>query len=371
MPAPRRSARFSAASAGGPTSDSLSEALLGEIDALLDRCRDPALPAAFHDTLRDHLSTTGKLLRPRLFLAAWQTFGGRTPPARGALRAAGALELLHAFFLIHDDLIDQADTRRGRPTLHRRFEATCGVPPESGRSLALVAGDLLHTAAIELFLAARFPAPAGPEALGYLLEIIRSTGLAEVAELLSAAQPVSGVTENQILWICHGKTTRYTFEAPLMLAAILRQAPAAERTFIRRLATPLGLAFQLENDLHELRGLADPGGPPGDDWTTGIKTLWLRHLHERLPAREQARLQKLLGSTPGPRDRAWLAEALGRSETLQAIENRALELFLQARALLDEAPLRPRLREGFTVILDTIFRLRHHSEASAPRHGRD
>ncbi|MBV9656967.1 MAG: polyprenyl synthetase family protein, partial [Verrucomicrobia bacterium] len=216
--------------------------------------------ASLYDDLKEFVCRPGKRLRPLLFLLAHRVFAGgegvdgewlmvdgtkQTAAASSRnhqpftinssdLLAIGAsLEFLHAFILIHDDIIDRSETRRSLPTLHRVIEGRLTAFSDrrrAGKNLALVLGDILFALAQKCLLAE--PAGIDPTLrlrLGsLLLGCMIETGFGEAADIVHGTRDVSKVGLGEIETMYLLKTTRYTIECPLAMAALLAGAGAAE-----------------------------------------------------------------------------------------------------------------------------------------------
>ena len=228
----------------------------------------------------------GKRMRPRLVGIGWQAAGGALPLPSGVLRFGAGLELLHAFFLVHDDIADKADTRRGGPALHHVLGSG-----RLGENLAVVAGDLLFVEAVDALLSCEFAATG--RAVREVLAICRDTAAGQYLDLAFAdadpeAVPPSAARRAEML-----KTARYSFEAPLVAGAMLAGGSEREIAALRLVARPLGLAFQLQDDLLPLR-LGDSAGKPALADLAGGKKTWLMTLAWRaLDELGRARLKRL------------------------------------------------------------------------------
>lgn len=228
----------------------------------------------------------GKALRPRFCYWGHAIAGQDTSTL--LRQACAALELLHAFALIHDDLMDNSDTRRGRPALHREIAAQhrrhgwAGEPDSYGRAMALLAGDLAF--AIASRLAAALPAPA----LAVWSRMVDELVLGQFLDLAGAARQdrsheVAGTTA--LL-----KSGQYTVTSPLRLGAALAGAPCLPDG-LSRYGDLVGEAFQLRDDLLGVFG--DPrrtGKPVGEDLASGKPTQLLAYAADMLPPRGQALL---------------------------------------------------------------------------------
>lgn len=245
----------------------------------------------------------GKALRPRFCYWGHAIAGEGADPL--LLRAGAALELLHAFALIHDDLMDNSATRRGRPALHReiagqhRGRGWAGHSDSYGRAMALLTGDLAF--AIAGRLAAELPAPARTVWSGMVDELV----LGQFTDLAGAARQDRSLEVARTTTLL--KSGRYTVTGPLRLGAALTgaQLPAD----LTRYGDLVGEAFQLRDDLLGVFG--DPrrtGKPVGDDLTCGKPTQLLAYAAGMLPPRGQTLLA--LAGTPAL-TRADIAELTG------------------------------------------------------------
>jgi farnesyl diphosphate synthase len=220
------------------------------------------LEARVYDAMRYSALAPGKRLRPFLVLASANLFG---VAVRCALQVAAAVEMVHAYSLVHDDLpaMDNSDLRRGRPTCHKQFD----------EATAVLAGDGLLTAAFEVL--------AHPDTHGD--PAVRCELVSELATAAGAAGMVGGqmidlIAEHQNLDI--GAITRLQrMKTGALIAfsceagAILAKAPSELRTALRGYAHDLGLAFQIADDLLDVEGsAAETGKPVGADAAAGKAT---------------------------------------------------------------------------------------------------
>jgi len=322
--------------------------------------RPGLLPA--WSALEGFLTTEGKRLRPLLFLSTHRLFSAEdAEPSPAIFRAACALEFFHSFALAHDDIIDGSRSRRGQPTLHRRLAHLAGE--RRGENLALVLGDILFGFAVENFLLPGLNPRRGAAALRYFSTIAQDTGLGEALELALLGRPLEKVTEEDIRQTYFLKTTRYTFEAPLVLAAIFAGAPEPVLLSLHDFARPLGFAFQIENDLHEIGPRLGQTSDPADDVREGVKTLFLKRYHDALPSAEAAALRTELAQ--GHPSAVW---SRVRKDTLAAkivadLRQETAVNFQAARQVLMAAPLRPKQRAGLQALAAFIQRQTRHSEA--------
>jgi len=318
----------------------------------------PGLAPAW-TALEGFLNTEGKRLRPLVFLSAYELLDEtRAGVAPVIYRVAAALELFHAFALAHDDIIDGSQTRRHQPTLHRRLAAETGG--RNGENLALVLGDILFGYTVENFLLPGLDPARATAALRYFSTVAQDTGLGEALELSLLRTPLEAVTEEDIFNTYYLKTTRYTFEAPLVIAAILAGAPEPVLLSLHDYARPLGLAFQIENDLHETSGPES-----ADDLRAGVKTLFLKRCHDVLPAEEAVALRAALAQGDPAEVHQHLNQRGTATKVVKELTAETAAHFQEARQVLLAAPLRPEQREGLLALTAFIHRHSRHSEARA------
>ena len=268
--------------------DSL-EAFLGRtrarIDEALERClpRPPACPSVISEAMRYSVFAGGKRLRPTLTLAAADavarargaepaqasddTMPGLGAAVAAALPAACAIELIHTYSLIHDDLpaMDNDTLRRGRPTLHVVY----------GDGLAILVGDGLQAEAFALL--AREPAATDAIALGRKLRVLgviaeaaRTTGLVggQAIDLQAAGQAPGHETtlDADGLRTMHAKKTGALIRASAVSGAIMAGGDDDAVLAVDRYATELGLAFQIVDDILDVEGSGrELGKTPGKD----------------------------------------------------------------------------------------------------------
>lgn len=279
----------------------------------------------------------GKALRPRFCYWGHASAGGDNRDL--LLKACAALEFLHSFALIHDDLMDDSDTRRGRAALHRQIAAQhrrrgwAGDADGYGHAMAMLTGD--HAFAIASRLAAALPAPA----LAAWQQMVDMLVLGQFLDLAGTARQDRSAEVARTTTLL--KSAQYTVTGPLRIGAALAgvwKLPAA----LVRYGDLVGEAFQLRDDLLGVFG--DPecvGKPVGDDLACGKPTQLLAYAAGLLPPRGQA-LLALAG--PAALTRAQVAElaaeliACGARDGVEQKIQRNVEL---ACVSLDGAGLPP------------------------------
>ncbi len=243
----------------------------------------------------------GKRLRPAFCYWGWRGAGGSDCPE--IIAAAAALELLHASALVHDDVMDGSDTRRGQPALHRRFAAIHaeagwhGSADSFGVGAAILMGDLLLSWTDEMFHESGFPAGAAQRG-HQVLATMRTEVMA--GQYLDLLEQVSGAgTVQSALRVANYKSAKYTVERPLHLGAALAGAPGGVVSAYSRYGLPVGIAFQLRDDVLGVFGdPAQTGKPAGDDLREGKRTVLVAIAFAKASTAQAAALGRRLGD-PG------------------------------------------------------------------------
>ncbi|MEO6826235.1 MAG: polyprenyl synthetase family protein [Microbacteriaceae bacterium] len=268
------------------------------------------------DFSRDFLSG-GKRFRAQFCYWGWRSVGGSaaddpaaswSPGLDAVVQAATALELFHAAALIHDDIIDSSDTRRGAPSTHRRFEAVhreagfIGSAAGFGQAAALLLGDLLLGWSDEALDAGLAQLRDGDRALSARAEFNRMRTEVTAGQYLDILEEQAWSTQPDADMLARAhrvivyKSAKYSVEAPLALGASLGGRSAAQREGLREFGLPLGVAFQLRDDLLGVFG--DPsvtGKPAGDDLREGKRTVLVALTRQALSGAAKRNFDALLG----------------------------------------------------------------------------
>jgi geranylgeranyl diphosphate synthase, type I len=319
----------------------LSDFLARESVAL--ESADPAL-GVLMDLARHCVLACGKRLRPTFAYWGWRGLSGRSPELDAVVPALAGLELLHAFALVQDDVMDGSATRRGRPTVHQVLAAEhaaagrAGSADWFGSAGAVLLGDLLLVWADRIQMEARVPPAALLAARRHYDEMRIATIAGQYLDVLSDTE--SNVwSVDRALRVARLKTAGYTVTGPLLLGAALavEEPPVPVADAYRTYGAAVGEAFQLRDDLLGVFG--DPavtGKPAGDDLRTGKPTVLLL-LARRLATPTQ---RKALRQPPGDvADLAQLADVVAETGAVEAVEamvERRTEIAMEALA---DAPI--------------------------------
>jgi len=208
------------------------------------------LSPALFKSIKEFICRDGKRVRPILFCIGYLGYSKKTPP--GLYRSALSLELLHDFMLVHDDIIDKSDQRRGKPSMHAMLSNSLGQNKKvkfKGEDLAIVVGDVMYAMALDAFLAIRENMRRKESALKKLFLAALYTGSGEFIELLLGVKPIEKVTQKDIYKIYDYKTANYTFAFPLTMGAVLAGAKPYQIKKLHSYGMLLGRAFQIKDDI--------------------------------------------------------------------------------------------------------------------------
>jgi geranylgeranyl diphosphate synthase, type I len=282
----------------------------------------------------------GKRLRPAFCYWAWRAVG--RPPDDRIVVAASSLELLHASALVHDDVMDDSDTRRGRPTAHRQFHSL-GLPgsdQQFGLGSAILLGDLLLGWSDQQLRASGLSVGAVSRAMPYFDAMRSEVAAGQFLDLLAQASGQNSI--ERAMRVLRFKSAKYTVERPLHIGASLAGADESLISSLSLYGIPLGEAFQLRDDVLGMFG--DPeitGKPAGDDLRQGKRTVLMSRALELADDEDRTLLESAFGDPELTYESAARAlAAVKRSGALTHVEGLITELGATAMAAVAVAPIR-------------------------------
>ncbi len=306
------------------------------------------------DEIRRLVLSGGKRLRPAFCHWGYVGAGGGTDDQID-VDAGAAFELMHAFALFHDDVMDDAATRRGQPTTHAVAavdHASNGWVGESrrfGEGVAILVGDLAFVYADRLLEA------APPEAMSVWNELRIELNIGQYLDILGSVQSIRDVDKAER--ICRYKSGKYTIERPLHMGALLA-APDRGDEFLPALSAyglPLGDAFQMRDDVMGAFGDSDlTGKPVGGDLREGKPTPLLARA-VRSATREQRAVLDLVGQpTMDDETVARIQQAIIDTGALDELEAHISALTSNAVASLDAAPIAETAKTELIALADYV-----------------
>ena len=319
------------------------------------------------DALESFLLEGGKRLRPLFAYAGFAATGRVATPAD--IRAFTSLELLQACALIHDDLMDRSDTRRGKPAIHRHFEnmhqqeAMNGLADQFGEAAAVLLGDLALVWSDHLLHSSGVTNDALLSALSVHDEMRIELMAGQYLDVREAGEKSPSVDRS--LRIARYKSGKYTIERPLHLGASLAITDAAQRKsligILSAYGLPLGEAFQLRDDMLGIFG--DPsitGKPAGDDLREGKRTVLMAMTLERADQATAAKITAALGREDLTADDIEEIRALiTDTGAVKDVEDLIEGLLSNALTAANSAEIDPSARELFVELASSAIRRSH------------
>lgn len=316
-----------------------------------------ALAGAESFSLQSFAARGGKRIRPLLFCCGYLCMGGTDSQA--ILEASVAVELLQTGLIIHDDVIDRSTERRAGPTMHRlwqdyfreaRYRARYpGEPEHFGLSMALLMGDIASALAYEILVRSDFPPEHKLKAVHMFSDVIYRVAFGELLDVDLGMRSLDALSEEEILTVYELKTAGYTTEGPLHMGAVLGGAIPQHLALLSEYAVPLGIAFQIQDDLLGMFGTRDETGKDeGADLLEAKRTplvLWAW--------REAA-----------PHERTMLESALQNPQQAQRDLERVRALILSTGAARHAQEL---IAQNFAKVYASVEKIEHEMGPTAAR----
>ena len=309
----------------------VDRALASLLDARVEaaRAHGPDV-VALVDAVRSLSMRGGKRLRAVLVAAGYEACGGGA--AADVVMAGVSMELLQTYLLIHDDVMDGDEVRRGGPSVHAMLRERYGSA-KAGEHAAILAGDLAAALAEEALLAVPCAPARVAEASRELSRMQEEVVYGQLLDMRAGAATAAAVERMHEL-----KTASYTVRGPLLVGALLAGASAAQKDALERFARPLGVAFQLRDDL--LGTFGDPratGKPSGSDLRSGKRTALAVEIEKDPEARALA--ARIASESARDEDVAALVALLEQRGARARVEARVEALVREAENELAAAPV--------------------------------
>lgn len=355
-----------------PLSTAFTDAVAGVLTTFCDE-QAPALEAmgpelAAVQSMAVRLLAGGKRLRPAF--CVWGYVAAAGLPAEEPtplLRAAASLDVLHVSALVHDDVMDGSDLRRGQPAAHRQFEAQhaasgrLGEAAAFGRAGAILLGDLLVMWSVQLLQRCGLD-PAVLHAATPIAEAMRTeVTCGQYLDIVAQAQPLGddpALALDEAERVVEYKSARYTVQRPAQLGAALGGADDRLQAVLAAYGSPLGRAFQFRDDeLGVFGDSAVTGKPAGDDLREGKRTVLVAHAYAHAGTAGQQLLRTRLGDpdldAAGVAD---LQQVIVESGARDAVEAMIEQGYQRSLAALAGAELTEAGRQGLTALAEAAVR---------------
>ena len=366
-----------------PLSQAFREAVSAEISAFVSE-QSSVLDSMGPELVPVHLMASqllcgGKRMRPAFCVWGYVAAAGipSDEELKSLLAAAGSLDVLHVSALIHDDLMDSSDLRRGRPAAHRQFEALhanagwLGDSAAFGRAGAILLGDLLVMWSAQMLHGAGLDQSTLERALpiveamrtevtcGQYLDIVaQAHPLRKRAPAIGSLRPTIELALDDASRVVEYKAARYTVQRPCQMGAALGGGDDELYFALGAYGSPLGRAFQFRDDLLGVFG--DPkvtGKPAGDDLREGKRTVLVAHAYAHAGDAGQKLLLQRLGD-PGLDETGIneLQQVIVESGARDAVESMINEYYERALKALHDTEITEEGRAGLTALADAAVR---------------
>jgi len=332
----------------------MDQRYLDAIEHALQQSLDHAnLPPLLDEPIRYALGSGGKRLRPLITVLAAEACGATL---EDATPAAAAIEILHNFTLIHDDIMDRSPLRRGQPTVHRKWNV----------STAIIAGDAMMGIAYRL-ISESYPASVCQKlvaecssafvdiCIGQAEDVAYSTPHDNPNGNRFSHESTVAVTLDDYLTMIGRKTARL-FATAAVTGGIVAHAPAQTLSALHTFGFSLGMAFQIRDDMLDLFGTAEFGKRQGQDLREGKKTFPILSAASRVTEPDDKTLlsRYLAGSSPTSEEEInAIAECCRRLGVLDHANSLVEDYLLRARSALEEHLSDTAARSSLTAIAET------------------
>ncbi|MFA5117628.1 MAG: polyprenyl synthetase family protein [Candidatus Omnitrophota bacterium] len=301
------------------------------------------LSPILYEYIHDYVLRPGKRVRPTLLIMGYLGFARRK--ARGLYTSALSLELLHDFMLVHDDIIDKSDLRRGKPAMHTMFRAYLNSAKDikfNGEDLAIVAGDIMYAMGLHAFQAVRVDLTDKEKAMKKLIEAAIYTGCGEFIELLYGTKDISEITKADIYTIYDLKTARYTFSYPLAIGATLAGANDKQIQVLFDFGARLGRAFQIKDDALGIFGTEEEIGKSIlTDLQEAKKTIFIWHAYNHADRKNKGTIKRiLLKEKITATDLKAIRQIISASGALEFVRKEIKDLIGEAQTLLRSSSIK-------------------------------
>ncbi len=315
-----------------------------------------------YESIREFSLRKGKRLRPLLLILSYKGYSPNKKTSKSLYNASTCIELLHNFMLIHDDIIDRSNLRRGKPTLHKVLGRIIKTEDRDklGYDLGIIAGDIVYAFAIDAFLSIKETPKRKERALKYFIQTAAFTAMGEFIDTLHGVEKLSKVKESDVFLNYTLKTARYTFDCPLVTGAILAGADDKDIKKLSELGILVGQAFQIQDDII---GIFDSQKNIGksilSDLAESKKTLLVCHAYNKLSAQKRKQFTQIFNKeTKNYQDLVTIRKIFVAAGSFDYCLNAVQERIDKTNKILNSLKMHKKYK---TIIADAIHQLFQHS----------
>lgn len=319
-----------------------------------------SLSPLLSNAIKDFVLRKGKRLRPILFIVGYRGFAKKITPS--LYKGAIAIELLHDFMLIHDDIIDKSDKRRGKPSLHKMLDNYLSNYKDikfNGQDLAIVAGDIIYAMSINAFLSMKENPKRKEKALRSFAQAGIYAGSGEFIELLCGVKKIEAIGEKEIYKIYDYKTSYYTFSCPLATGAILAGAKNSQVNKLSKCGLYLGRAFQIKDDILGMFGDENKiGKSVMSDLQEGKKTILIWYAYNNSDKNNRLFIKRILSKENiNNRDLHKMRKIIEKSGALKNAKNEITSYLKRAVGLIESLKMRRECKKFLYAYCQELLRL--------------
>jgi geranylgeranyl diphosphate synthase type I len=318
-----------------------------------------AISPLLFEAIKDFVLRPGKRIRPILFIMGYRGFSQKDP--KGLFESALAIEVLHDFLLVHDDIIDKSDMRRGKPSMHTFLNDHLKKYPKAkfnGQDLAIIVGDVMFAIAIDSFLTIDENPARKEKALRKFVGAACYTGCGEFIDTISGAKPIGSIKQDEVYAIYDYKTAYYTFACPLVTGAILAGADETEIKKLFDFGIYLGRAFQIKDDILGIFAKEEETGKPStSDLKENKKTLLLWFAYQKASKHEKNKLEKILSQKKiTQKDITTVQEIMVSTKSLANAKEKISSLLGKAITAIKGSKIKKGYKDILTVYSSTLLK---------------
>jgi geranylgeranyl diphosphate synthase type I len=298
-------------------------------------------------SIKDFMLRDGKRVRPILFVVGYLGFARKAAPR--LYTSALSIELLHDFMLVHDDIIDKADTRRNRPSMHRMLDNYLKDFKDikfNGQDLTIVVGDIIYAMSIRAFLSIKENMERKERALKKFIEAAIYTGSGEFLELMYSINDIAKISRESIYKVYDYKTAYYTFASPLATGAILAGASQKQVNILSDYGLHLGRAFQIKDDILGMFSEENKIGKSSlTDLKEAKKTLLIWHAYNNADTKDKSMIRRILSKKNITSDDLLvMRKAIVKSKSLIYAQKEIASLLKKSQSIISSSRMKPQYK---------------------------
>lgn len=311
--------------------------------------------------IKDLTMRGGKRIRPALLYYSYLAHGGEDQTQ--ALRAAMAVELAETYLLIHDDIMDDDTLRRGGTTIHEHFTSLAwsdyrskNNPADFGHSIAIIAGNVACALSNKVLASVKADPVRRIRMSEELNRVYEVEGYGQALDIFSSLR--DDLTPKDVLTVYKLKTVPYTFDGPIKIGAIMAGADESKIKALEGYSYPLGIAFQIQDDILGMFGSEEKlGKPVTSDLKEGKKTLLMLETLTKADPRDQKILHKMLGNKRiSVKDLVIARQIIEKTGSLERLRRQAEKMVKDSLKVVEKLELKIEGKEFLLSLADYMVK---------------